>query len=334
MIKIAINGFGRIGRSFLRSILSDSAAREKIKVVAINLGPCNTDGLDILFKYDTTMGTFSGPVSIDSNYLVIGETRILLVQISDSAGLSWLDLDLDWVVDCSGNFTEFQKAKIHLSAGAKNVLISAPAQAPIKTIILGVNSQNYDPSTDRIVSLGSCTTNCLAPIIKVILDNGGLESACMTTVHAYTSDQRLLDNAHSDPRRARCAGANIIPAKTGVDRSICAVFPELDGKFKAFSLRVPVPKVSIIDLTFFTDFQASVEFWNERLIQASAGPMRGILECVACPLVSSDYCGNTHSSIVDLAMTQVFGKTNKIFAWYDNEAGYACRLKDFLMQSV
>lgn len=334
MIKIAINGFGRIGRSFLRSILSDAQACEKIKVVAINLGPCSIEGLDILFKYDTTMGTFPDQVSIDSNFLVVGQTKILLQQIEGPAEHSWGSLEIDWVVDCSGLFTKFEKAKIHLSAGAKNVLISAPAEKPIKTIIMGVNFANYDSSIDRIISLGSCTTNCLAPIIKVILDNGGFESACMTTVHAYTSDQRLLDNAHDDPRRARCAGENIIPAKTGVDRSIIEVFPELDGKFKAFSLRVPVPKVSIVDLTFFTSVQASAEFWNKKLIQASGGQMRGILEYVASPLVSSDFSGNAHSSVVDLPMTQVFGKTNKIFAWYDNEVGYANRLKDFLMSSI
>ncbi len=330
-MKIAINGFGRIGRNFLRSILADSAACKKIEVVAINLGPAPVDGLDLLFKYDTTLGTFPESVCFKNGALVVGQKKIQLLQIIDPSQFEWKKLGIDWVVDCSGLFTEFDKASAHLLAGAKNVLISAPAESPVKTIVLGVNAQNYDSKVDRIVSLGSCTTNCLAPIIKVILDNGGLESACMTTVHAYTPDQRLLDNAHSDSRRARCAAQNIIPAKTGVDRSICAVFPELIGRFKAFSFRVPVPKVSVIDLTFCSKTPMSSEFWNDKLLQASTGELRGILACQGEPLVSSDFAGNTHSSIVDLALTQVFGQTNKIFAWYDNEVGYSSRLKDFLM---
>lgn len=333
-MNIAINGFGRIGRTFLRAVLDDAQAKEKLKISAINLGPAQPEGLDLLFKYDTTMGSFPGTVNLEPGCLVIDGQKIKLIQEADPARLPWADLGIDWVVECTGKFASSEKAELHRQAGAKKVLISAPADKQTKTIVLGVNSQDYDPATDNIVSLGSCTTNCLAPVVKVIMDNGGMESAAMTTVHAYTPDQNLLDNSHADPRRARAAAQNIIPAKTGVDKVISWVFPELEGRIKAFSIRVPVAKVSIIDLTFFTSYEQPADFWNEKLIQAAQGPMKGILECSPQPLVSSDFAGNKHSSIVDLAMTKSLGKTHKIFAWYDNEAGYSNRLKDFLMMAA
>ncbi len=331
MTKIAINGFGRIGRTFLRSILLDNQALQKIDVCVINLGPAQLEALDILLEYDSTMGKFPDRITLKENKLVIKDRKIEIIQITDPTRLNWTNFGIDWVVDCSGQFTTLEKASLHLKQGAKRVLISAPADPQTKIIVPGVNLESFDPYKDKIISLGSCTTNCLAPILKVALENTSVEYATATTVHAYTSDQRLLDNYHPDPRRARAAAQNIIPTKTGVDKTIELLMPNLKGKFKAFALRVPVPKVSIVDITLLTKEKLTKQEWNSLFIKAASESMKNILACEQLPLVSSDFAGNPNSSIVDLSMTYSQNNTHKIFSWYDNEYGYSNRLKDFLI---
>jgi glyceraldehyde 3-phosphate dehydrogenase len=249
----------------------------------------------------------------------------------DPTLLPWKKLNVDWVIEASGHFTTKEKAALHLAAGAKKVLITAPAQDADVTIIPGVNDAAYNAQQHAIVSLGSCTTNCFAPIVKVLNEKFGIEWGLMSTVHAYTNDQMLLDGAHSDARRARAAGINIVPTKTGADRVITQIFPELEGKIRGIALRVPVPKVSILDLTFVATKDISAELINQAFTGYAAGQLKNILECATTPLVSSDFAGNQASAIIDTLLTQTVGNLGKVFGWYDNEVGYCARLRDFLL---
>lgn len=332
-INIAINGFGRIGRAFLRTILSNSDASKKLHVVAINIGPSSTNNIDLLFKYDSIMREFPGTISFQNNALIINDTKITILAEKDPARLPWKDLEIDWVVDASGCFTTRQGAQQHIAAGAKKVLITAPGTDEDITIIPGVNDDAYNASKHDIVSLGSCTTNCFAPLIKVLNDNFTVTSGLMTTVHSYTNDQVLLDVQHHDPRRARAAACNIIPTKTGADKVITKIFPELEGKIKASSLRVPTPIVSIVDFTFTTQETLTQDLINQAFKEA-ADLSQNIIHYVDVPLVSSDFIGNTHSCIFDSLLTQSLGTTSKIFAWYDNEYGYSTKLTQFLEELV
>lgn len=331
-IKIAINGFGRIGRAFLRTILNNPDACAQLNVVAINIGPSSTNNIDYLFKYDSIMREFPGAVSFQDNILSINNTKIQIFAQKDPVQLPWQKLGIDWIVDASGCFTTREAAQKHIDAGARKVLITAPGTDEDITIILGVNDNAYDASKHHIVSLGSCTTNCFAPLIQVLKNNFTLTSGLMTTVHSYTNDQVLLDVEHKDPRRARAAACNIIPTKTGADKVIIKIFPELEGKIKAMSLRVPTPIVSIIDFTFTTQESLSKEAINKSFEKASL-IKKNIVQYVNAPLVSSDFIGNTHSCIFDSLLTQAVGTTGKVFAWYDNEYGYSSKLTDFLMQT-
>lgn len=330
-IKIAINGFGRIGRAFLRTILSSPEASKQLHVVAINIGPSNTDNIDLLFKYDSIMREFPGEISFQDTTLTINTTKISIFAEKDPAGLPWKNLDIDWVVDASGCFTTRQGAQQHIAAGAKKVLITAPGTDEDITIIPGVNDQAYDAAKHHIVSLGSCTTNCFAPLVNVIKDNFTITSGLMTTVHSYTNDQVLLDVQHHDPRRARAAACNIIPTKTGADKVITKIFPELEGKIKASSLRVPTPIVSIVDFTFTTKETLTPDLIN-RAFKKAAASSKEVIQYVHAPLVSSDFIGNTHSCIFDSMLTQALGTTGKVFAWYDNEYGYSSKLTQFLKE--
>jgi glyceraldehyde 3-phosphate dehydrogenase len=333
-LNVAINGFGRIGRCFLRCILQDSKANKDIRVVAINTGPHKPENLDILFKYDSIMGTFPGNVSIKDNKLVIDNHEIALLSEADPEKLPWKQMGIDWVIESSGCFTIASKARKHLTAGAQKVLITAPATDEDITVIPGVNDAAYDTKKHSIVSLGSCTTNCFAPVVKVLHETFGINHGLMTTTHAYTNDQVLLDVEHKDPRRARAAALNMVPTKTGADKVIIKVFPALEGKIKASAVRVPVAIVSLLDFTFTSARPIDKEAINNACKKYADGPLKGILEYCTQPLVSSDFAGNQASCIVDSLLTQATGTMGKVFAWYDNEFGYSSRLKDFLLHNL
>lgn len=329
--RIAINGFGRIGRTFLRIALTNKECLENLDIVAINIGPGDCSNLAHLFMHDSIMGTFDGTVSINNDTLIVNQTTIKLFAESDPTKIDWGNLDIDWVIEASGHFTDRKKALLHVQAGARKVLITAPATDEDITIIPGVNSDAYNPAQHTIVSLGSCTTNCFAPLVKILHESFALTQGLMSTVHAYTNDQVLLDVEHKDPRRARAAGFNIIPTKTGADGVITKIYPDLVGKLKASSLRVPVPVVSIIDFTFTAEKPFTKESINKTIKSYATSSLKGIIQYEEEPLVSSDFIGNTHSCIVDALLTQQVGSLGKVFAWYDNEFGYSCRLKDFLL---
>lgn len=342
-MKIAINGFGRIGRNFLRAILQDPQAAEKLEVVAINTGPANKknsvesemNAVAHMFKYDTLMGTYPGSVKIEQDaYLGVGNYRIKLIAQADPAAIDWGALGVDWVVESSGHFTHAQDARKHIAAGAKHVLITAPAKGEDIAIIPGVNQELFDSKKHSIVSLGSCTTNALVPTLKVLHDAFGIVSGFMTTTHAYTNTQVLLDVNTDDLRRSRAAALNIIPTTTGASDMVGKIIPELDGVVLSTSIRVPVAKVSLIDLSLITQKPCSVESIHAAFESAAQGPMRGILALTHDPLVSSDFSGDNHSVTIDGLMTAVNSKNGnfaKVFGWYDNEWGYSVRLKDFLM---
>ncbi|MBD3272945.1 type I glyceraldehyde-3-phosphate dehydrogenase [Candidatus Dependentiae bacterium] len=328
---ISINGFGRIGRTFLRALLLDKKAREEIKVVAINIGPGDPNLIAQLFKYDTILGIYPEPVEYKDGFLNINGYKIKILCELNPAKINWRDLEIDWVVESSGKFTD--KAKIHIESGSKKVLITAPAKNEDITIIPGVNDNQYDNSKHNIISLGSCTTNCFAPMVKVLKDNFNFNFGLMTTIHSYTNDQVLLDVEHKDPRRARAAALNIIPTKTGADKVITKIYPELDGKLKAKAIRVPTPVVSIVDFTFTTEKNLTSQEVNNAFEQSSKKELKGILEYCTQPLVSSDFIQNSHSCIIDSLLTQCVGNMCKVFGWYDNEFGYCSRLKDFLLHN-
>lgn len=332
-MKVAINGFGRIGRTFLRTIFLDKKAKDKLDVVAINLGPRKDIRLDLLFKYDSIMKEFPGDVQFKDNILTVNGKSIQILTEPDPAKLPWKSFGIDWVVEASGHFTSHQKASAHITAGCKKVLVTAPVEDADVTIVPGVNDKAYDAKKHAIVSLGSCTTNAFAPIVKIINEKFGIINGLMTTIHAYTNDQVLLDVEHKDPRRARAAAINIIPTKTGAAKVIYQIFPELTGKMEALAIRVPVPVVSIIDFAFLASKTITVKDINQVFEQSANGDMHEILQYVCDPLVSSDFIGNSHSCIFDSLLTQSVGNFGKVFAWYDNEFGYSCRLKDFLLHN-
>ncbi len=322
MIRIAINGFGRIGKTFLRVLFEDKELLKKITIVAINVGKADVTSAAYMFKYDTTFKTYQGLVEYCDGRLCIDGYEIELISELDATKLPWKELKIDWVVDASGAFTKKEQASKHLKAGAKKVLITAPSpDADIITIIPGVNVELYHASKHDIVSLASCTTNALMPTLKVIHDALKITQATMTTIHAYTNTQALLDvNASAkDLRRSRAAACNIVPSSTGAQEMIGRIMPELAGKVMTTSLRVPVPDVSLIDLTFTAHEGFSRELLLSLFTTAARGYMKGIVAVESAPLVSSDYCGNSHSVIIDEALISTENGFGKVFGWYDNE---------------
>jgi glyceraldehyde 3-phosphate dehydrogenase len=324
--KIAINGFGRIGRCIVRSLAERHI--KDLKLVAINdLTDAKT--LAHLYNYDSIHGRAAHPAKPVEGAIVFGDVHTKILAEKDPTKLPWKELGVDIVLECTGLFTDREKAMAHLTAGAKKVIISAPAKGHDATIVLGVNTGAYDSAKHTIISCGSCTTNCLAPVAKVLLDSFGLERGLMTTVHSYTNDQAVLDIPHrkGDLRRARAAAVNMIPSTTGAAKALAEVIPELKGKFDGQSLRVPTVDVSIVDLTFVTDKPVAKESIHAAMKAAATGPMKGILAYVEEPLVSGDYIGDPHSSSFDATLTQVLGdKFAKVFAWYDNEWGFSNRM--------
>ena len=326
-VRVGINGFGRIGRQSLKALIERTPDAE---VVAVN-DLVDAEMHALLFKHDSTYGAYEGTVEARDGNLVIDGREIRILAEKDPANLPWGDLGVDVVLESTGLFTDAAKARAHLDAGAKKVVISAPAKGEDITIVLGVNEERYDPASHDIISNASCTTNCLAPAAKVVHDLLGIERGLMNTIHSYTNDQRILDVAHKDPRRARSAGQNIIPTTTGAAKALALVIPDLKGKFDGFSLRVPTPTVSVVDFTAEVSRETTVEEVNEAFRQAAAGPLDGILGVSDEPLVSSDFRGDSRSSIVDSASTMVLGGTMvKVISWYDNEWGYSCRVADLI----
>ena len=324
--RIGINGFGRIGRQTLKAILERHP--EELEVVAVNdLTDTKTNAH--LYKYDSTYGVFDGVVTAEESALVIDGQRVAVIAERDPAKIPWRDYNVDIVVESTGIFTDGHKAAAHLEGGARKVIISAPAKGEDITIVLGVNEGKYDPALHRVISNASCTTNCLAPVAKVIHEQFGIRRGLMTTIHSYTNDQKILDQVHKDLRRARSAGANIIPTSTGAARALALVIPELKGKFDGFSLRVPTVTVSIVDFVAELDKDADATTVNAALKEAAAKELKGILAYTDEPLVSSDFRGDSHSAIVDgLSTMSLGGNMVKVVAWYDNEWGYACRVAD------
>jgi glyceraldehyde 3-phosphate dehydrogenase len=326
-VRVGINGFGRIGRQSLRTIIERAP---EIEVVAVNdIVDVPTNAL--LFKRDSTYGAYPGTVSYDEDAIIVDGREIKVLKELDPANLPWKALGVDIVIESTGKFTDADKARAHLDAGAKKVLISAPAKKEDVTIVLGVNEDTYDPAKHHIISNASCTTNCLAPAAKVVHDGWTIKRGLMNTIHSYTNDQRILDVAHKDPRRARAAGLNIIPTTTGAAKALALVIPDLKGKFDGFSLRVPTATVSVVDFTAELEKETTVEELNAAFRAAAVGPMQGILGVSDEPLVSSDFRGDSRSAIVDAALTMVIGGTFvKVIAWYDNEWGYSCRVADLV----
>ena len=326
-VRVGINGFGRIGRQSLKAIIE---RHPDLEVVAVNdLVDTATNAL--LFKHDSTYGAYRGEVRATDDAIVVDGHAIRVLQVKDPAQLPWADLGVEIVVESTGLFTDAEKAAAHRIAGARKVIISAPARHEDVTIVLGVNEAAYDPSRHHVISNASCTTNCLAPAAKVVHDAFTIRRGLMNTIHSYTNDQRILDVAHKDPRRARSAGQNIIPTTTGAARALALVIPDLQGKFDGFSLRVPTPTVSVVDFTAELEREATVESLNDAFRAAADGPLQGILGVSDEPLVSSDFRGDSRSSIVDAASTMVLGGNFvKVIAWYDNEWGYSCRVADLV----
>jgi glyceraldehyde 3-phosphate dehydrogenase len=325
-IRVGINGFGRIGRQALKAMLERHS--DSIEVVALNDITDTTTNAH-LFKYDSTYGRYPGTVEAREDSLVIDGRAVKVFAQRDPAQIPWGDLGVQLVIESTGLFTDAEKAAAHLKGGAKKVIISAPAKGEDITVVLGVNEDKYDPVRHTIISNASCTTNCLAPAAKVLNDTFGIERGLLNTIHSYTNDQRILDQVHKDLRRARTAGANIIPATTGAARALALVIPELKGRFDGMSLRVPTVTVSVVDFVANTRKEVTKESLNRAYKEAAAGSLKGILDYTEEPLVSSDFRGDSHSSIVDGLSTMVLGGSMvKVVAWYDNEWGYACRISD------
>jgi glyceraldehyde 3-phosphate dehydrogenase len=325
-IRVGINGFGRIGRNFFRASLGHST----IEFVAIN-DITNAETLAHLLKYDSVGGILDADVQAKGNALIVNGKEIKVLAERDPAKLPWKDLDVDVVVESTGLFTDRDQAAKHLEAGAPRVIISAPAKGPDLTVVLGVNEKEYDASKHQIISNASCTTNCLAPVAKVLLENFGIRRGLMTTIHAYTNDQRILDLPHSDLRRARAAAVNMIPTTTGAATAVALVLPQLKGKLDGLAIRVPTPNVSVVDFVAEVERDTSKAEVNETLRKAADGSMHGILAYTEEPLVSMDFNKNVHSSIVDATLTNVIDhRLVKVIAWYDNEWGYSCRVRDLV----
>lgn len=323
-VSIAINGFGRIGRMVFRQAI----AQEDLNVVVINARyPLET--LAHLIKYDSTHGIFAGNIALEENALIVNGQRVQIVDDRDPANLPWKELNVDIVIESTGKFNDGEKAAAHIEAGAKKVIITAPAKNEDATIVMGVNDDKLDSSIHHIISNASCTTNCLAPVVKVLNDKFGIENGLMTTVHAYTNDQNNLDNPHKDLRRSRACGQSIIPTSTGAAKALTLVLPELQGKIHGMALRVPTPNVSLVDLVVDLQKDVTAEEVNEAFVNASEGAMRGILGITMEPLVSIDFNTTTLSTTVDGLTTMVIGERKvKVLAWYDNEWGYSARVVD------
>ena len=326
-MKVGLSGFGRIGRDFLRIY-----AEEKVndfEIVALNAsGDLNT--LAHLFKYDSLYGKFNGTIEVVEDGFIINGKKIKVVAHRDPAEIPWKDLGVELVVDSTGAFRDREGLQKHIDAGAKKVIVTAPAKNEDVTIVMGVNEKDYDPENHHIISNASCTTNCLAPAAKVILDNFGINKGLMTTIHAYTNDQQILDKRHKDLRRARAAAESMIPTTTGAAKAVALVLPELKGKLNGFAIRVPVPTVSIVDVTFEVEKATTVEEVNAALKKAAEGEMKGVLGYSEEPLVSRDYQGDPHSSTIDALSTMVIDNMVKVVAWYDNEWGYSARVVDLV----
>jgi glyceraldehyde 3-phosphate dehydrogenase len=325
-IKVGINGFGRIGRNIMRAAL----AHHDVDIVAVN-DITDAATLAHLLKYDSVLGNLTVPVSAAGDTIKVGSDAFKVLSTKDPGQLPWKDLGVDIVFESTGKFTKRDEAAKHLAAGARKVIITAPATGPDVTVVLGVNDGDYDASKHHIISNASCTTNCLAPLAKVLHDSFGIKKAWMTTVHAYTNDQNLLDLPHKDLRRARAAAMSIIPTTTGAAKAVGEVMPALKGKIDGIAMRVPTPNVSVVDLVALVEKKATAEDVNGALKAAADGPLTGIMQFVTDPLVSIDFRGNPHSSIVDAAYTKVMdGDFVKVMAWYDNEWGYSSRCVDLL----
>ncbi|MFV0406474.1 MAG: type I glyceraldehyde-3-phosphate dehydrogenase [Propioniciclava sp.] len=323
-VKVGINGFGRIGRNYYRALVASGA---DVEVVAVN-DLTDNDTLAHLLKYDSILGRFPGEVVADGESITVDGKKIRVFEERDPAALPWGEVGVDVVVESTGIFTNAEAAKAHLAGGAKKVIISAPAKGEDITVVMGVNEGDYNPQTDSIISNASCTTNCLAPMAKVLAESVGIEKGLMTTIHAYTADQNLQDGPHSDLRRSRAAALNIVPTKTGAAQAVALVLPELKGKFDGYALRVPTPTGSATDLTFEASRETTVEEVNAAIKAAAEGPLKGILAYTEDPIVSKDIETDPHSCIFDAGLTKVIGNQVKVVGWYDNEWGYSNRLVD------
>ncbi|MEX2546770.1 MAG: type I glyceraldehyde-3-phosphate dehydrogenase [Chloroflexota bacterium] len=325
-VRVGINGFGRIGRQSLKAIIERT---KDVEVVAVN-DLVDTEMNALLFRYDSTYGRYEGTVDHTDDALIVDGREIKVLKEKDPAALPWGDLDVDIVVESTGFFTDGDKARAHLDAGAKKVIISAPAKNEDITIVLGVNQEMYDPDAHNIISNASCTTNGLAPVAKVLNDAFGIEKGFLTTVHSYTNSQRLLDVAANDPRDARAAAQNIVPSATGAARAVALVIPELKGRFTGMAFRVPTATVSVVDFTAVLARDVTKEEVNAAFERAAGGELKGIMAYTDEPLVSSDFRGDEHSTIVSALDTIVLGNMVKVVAWYDNEWGYSCRIADLV----
>ena len=324
--KVAINGFGRIGRNFFRAAYQDRG----LDFIAVN-DITSPDTLAHLLTYDSVLGRLEAKVEMRGDSIVVDGKAIQVLSERDPAHLPWRRLGVEVVVESTGLFTDREGAEKHLRAGAKKVIISAPAKGPDVTLVLGVNEEAYDPKAHHIISNASCTTNCIAPVVKVLHENFGIRHGLMTTTHAYTNDQRILDLPHEDLRRARAANLSMIPTTTGAARAVTVVIPELKGKLDGMAIRVPIPNVSVVDLVAEMEQEANEEKVNEAFRRAARGKLRGILAVSEKPLVSVDFMGDPHSAIVDALSTRVLeGRLVKVIAWYDNEWGYSCRIRDLV----
>jgi len=323
-VKVGINGFGRIGRNFFRAAYKDPS----LQIVAVN-DITDAKTLAHLLKYDSVHGRFEATVEVKENAIVVNGKEIQVLACKDAADLPWGKLGVEIVIESTGRYTDRDGAGKHIAAGAKRVIISAPAKGEDATFVLGVNEKTFDPAKHFILSNASCTTNCLAPVAKVLLDSFGIERGLMTTIHAYTNDQKILDLPHKDLRRARAAGVSMIPTTTGAAKAVSLVIPELKGKLDGMAIRVPTPNVSLVDLTAELSKSTTAEEINAAMKKASEGPMKGILRYVDEPLVSIDFNHDPASSSFDALSTKVIGgKMAKVLSWYDNEWGYSCRLVD------
>jgi len=325
-VRIGINGFGRIGRNVLRASLGDP----ELNFLAINdLTDAKT--LAYLLKYDSIHGTLRATVEAHDDHLVVDGKSIQVLAKKDPKELPWKDLGVDLVIESTGRFTDREGASRHLSAGAKRVIITAPAKDPDVTLVLGVNEQTYDPRSHQVISNASCTTNCLAPVAKVLLENFGIRHGVMTTIHSYTNDQQLLDLPHKDLRRARAAAVSMVPTSTGAAKALHLVLPQLKGKLDGMAIRVPTPNVSLVDLTVETEKDCDTASVNAAFRRAAQGPLKGILDYSEAPIVSVDQNGDPHSATLDAPLTTVMEhRMVKVIAWYDNEWGYSCRVRDLI----
>ncbi len=324
-IKVGINGFGRIGRNVYRAALNDP----NVEIVAVN-DLTDPKTLAHLLKYDSILGNLHHNISATADAIKVDDKTVRVFAEKDPAALDWSSLGVQVVVESTGRFTKAADAKKHLKGTVKKVIISAPATDEDITLVLGVNQDKYDPAKHHVISNASCTTNCLAPVAKVLNDSFGIVTGLMTTIHSYTNDQVILDFPHKDLRRARAAAINMIPTSTGAAKALKLVIPELAGKLDGFAIRVPTPNVSVVDLTFVAEKPVSKESINEAIKKAAEGPLKGILGYETAPLVSSDFKGNSLSSIFDAELTKVVGNTAKVISWYDNEWGYSCRVRDLI----